>query len=65
MENHLGPVGRYVDPFFQHSQRHYVGVSLAIWCKLVSSILNTLGSFSLPKELGAQRFMIDARASNL
>ena len=25
METRLGPAGRYVDPVFQHSQRHFVG----------------------------------------
>ena len=25
METRLGPAGRYVDPFSQHSRRHYVG----------------------------------------
>ena len=25
MDTRLGPAGRYVDPVFKHSRRHYVG----------------------------------------
>ena len=50
IETRLGPARRFVDPVFQHSWRHYV-------CVLVKA-----GSVKFVA--GAQRFIIDARASN-
>ena len=68
MATRLGPAGRYVDPVFQHSRRHHLGcvreLVRAGSVGFLKMLLNTLGSFSLPRRSGAQRFIFDARASN-
>ena len=64
----LGPAGRYVDPVFQDSQRHIVDF---VWdlvqagsIGIVEDAVEHFGLLFAVKKAGAQRFTIDARASN-
>ena len=56
METQLGPAGRYVDPVFQHSRRHYVGfisdLMKAASVGFVKWPWNTLVFSSLPRKVG-------------
>ena len=68
IEPPLGLAGRYGDPVFQHSLRHCVGL-VGVLVKAGSVVFVTDGvearlSFFVAKKAGAQRFIIDARASN-
>ena len=62
METRLGPTGRYVDPVFQDSRRHFAGfvrdLVKAGSVRFVEAAVEHVGLF------GAQRFIVDARASN-
>ena len=62
METPLGPASRFVDPVFQHILRHQVGFT----CDLVKagSVGFHVGLCFVAKKAGAQRFIIDARASS-
>ena len=62
METRLGPAGRHVDPVFQHSRRHYVGFVRDM--AKAGYVVEYVGLFFVAKKAGAQRFFIDARASN-
>ena len=68
METQLGPAGRYVDPVFQHSRRHYVGfirdLMKAASVGFVEMAVEHVGLFFVAKKGGALRFIVDARASN-
>mgnify|MGYP000913042800 CR=1 FL=1 len=68
METRLGLAGRYVDPVFQQSRRHYVGfisdLVRAGSVGFVEDAVEHVGLFFVAKKAGAQRFIIDARASN-
>ena len=65
LEARLGPAGRFV---FQHSRRHYVGfirdIMMAGSVGFVQTAVEHVGLFSVAKKAMAQRFIIDARASN-
>ena len=61
MDTPLEPAGRYVDPFFQHSRRHYVGF-VATQCGLrdlvkagsvgfVENAVEHIGPFLSPRRL--------------
>ena len=67
MEYQLGLARRYVDPVFQHSWRHYVGfvrdLVKAGSVGFVENAVEHVGLFFVAKQAGAQRFIIDARAS--
>ena len=69
IETWFGLAGRYVDPTVQHSRRQYVGFirdlvkAGSVW--FVKMLLSTLVFFFVAKKAGAQRSIIDARASNL
>ena len=62
------PAGRYVDPVFQHSWRHCVGFIRDLVkdgsVGFVETAAEHVGLFLVAKQAGAQRFIIDARASN-
>ena len=64
METRLGPAGRYVDPVFQHSRRHYVGfirdLVKAGLVGFVQDAVEHVGLFIVAEKAGAQRFIIDA-----
>ena len=69
METRLAPAARYVDPVFQHSQRRFVGfvreLVKAGSIGFVETAVEHVGLFFfLAKKDGAERFIIDARASN-
>ena len=67
LETLLGPASRYVDPVFQHNQRHYVGfVRDLVKAGSVGFVddVQHVGLFFVAKKGGAQRFVVDARASN-
>ena len=68
VETLLRPAGRYVDPVFQHSPRHNVRfvrhLSKAISVRFVEDAVEHVGHFFVAKKAGAQRFIVDARASN-
>ena len=68
METRLGPAGRYVDPVFQHSWRHDVGFVRDLVkvgsVGFVEDAVEHVGLFFVAKKAGAQRFIVDARASN-
>ena len=57
-----------VDPVFQHSRRHYVGfvgdLVKAGSVDFLEDAAEHVGLFLVAKKAGAQRFIIDARASN-
>ena len=63
METRMGPAGRYIDPVFQHSWRHYVGfvrdLVKAVPSGLSQMLSGKLLSFSLPRRLvlGGSLFM--------
>ena len=63
-----GPAGRYVDPVFQHSQRRCVGLVRALVkagsVGFVETAAEHVGLFFVVKKAGAQRLIIDARASD-
>ena len=68
METWLGPAGRYADPVFQHSPRHYLGfirdLAKVGSVGFVETAVVHVGLFFFVQEVGAERFIIDARASN-
>ena len=68
MDTQLGPAGRYVDPVFQHNQRHYVGfvrdLVEAGSVGFVEDAVEHVRLLFVAKKVGAQRFVVDARASN-
>ena len=68
METWLGPASRCVDPVFQHSQRHNVGFVPDLVevgsVEFVEDAVEHVALFFVAKKAGAQRFIIDARASN-
>ena len=68
MEARLGLACRYVDPVFQHCRRHYKGficdVEKAGSVGFVETAVVHIGLFIVAAKAGAQRFIIDARASN-
>ena len=68
IEARLGPVGRQVDPVFQHCKRHYVGfvrdLVSAGSIEFVEDTVEHVGLFSGAKRAGAQRLIVKARASN-
>ena len=67
METRLGLAGRYVDPVFQHSQRHYVGLVRdlvkADSVGFVEDTVEHVGLCFVAKKAGAQRCTVDARAT--
>ena len=64
----LGLAGRYVDPVFQHSRRHYVGFVRDLVkvgsVAFVEDAVEHVGLFFVAKKAGAQTFIMDARSSN-
>ena len=61
----LGPAGRHVNPFFQHSRRHHVGFVRELAKEdAVEDAVGHVGLFSVAEMAGAQRFLIHPRASN-
>ena len=68
VETQLRLAGRYVDPVFQHSRRHYVGFVLDLVkagsVGFVEDAVEHVGLFFVAKKAGAHRLMADARASN-
>ena len=68
MDTRLGPVGRYFDPVFQHSRRNHRSfvrdLVEAGSVGFVEAAVTHVGLFLVAKKAGAQRFIIDARASN-
>ena len=68
MEARLGSASRNVDPVFQHSRLHHVGfirdLEKAGSVGFVETATEHVGLFFVAKKAGAQRFIIDARASN-
>ena len=69
METRLGLAGRDVDPVFQHSWRHCVGfihdlVKAGSVGFVEAAVEEHVELFFVAKKAGAQRFIVDARASN-
>ena len=65
MEARLRPAGRHDDPFFQQSRRYYVGFNrYVMMAGSVGGVVELVGLFFVAKQAGAQRFIIDARASD-
>ena len=68
METRLGPAGRDVDLVCQHSWRHDVGFIRDLMkvgsVGFVEDAVEHVGLFFVAKKAGAQRFIVDARASN-
>ena len=68
METQLGPPGRCDDAVFQHSWCHFVGFirdlvkAGSVGC--VETAVEHVCLFCVDKKAGAQRFIIDTRASN-
>ena len=68
VETRLGPASRYVDPVFQLSRHHYVGLIRVLEkagsVGFVETAAEHVGLFFVANKGGAQRFIIDARAGN-
>ena len=68
MKNRLVPADRYVDPVFQQSRRHYAGsirdLVFAGSVEFGKDAVEHVGLCFVAKKAGAQRFIIDASASN-
>ena len=68
METRMGPPAVTFDPVFQHSRRHYEGfvrdLVKAGSADFAEDAVAHFGLFFVAKKAGAQRFIIDARASN-
>ena len=68
IETRLGPAGRFVDPIYQHSRRHHVGLirdlEKAGSIGFFETAVEHVGPFFVAKKAGARRFIPDARASN-
>ena len=67
-ETQLGPASRCVDPVFQHIRRHYASFVRDLMkggsVEFVEDAVEHIGLFFVAKKAGAQRFIIDACASN-
>ena len=57
METQLGPAGRYVDPVFHHSRRHYVGFTRDLekaGSVVVETAVEHVGLFFVAKKVGLE-----------
>ena len=68
MDTQLSPAGRHDDPFFLRSRRHDVGFIRDLVkvgsVGFVEMAVEHVGLFFVAKKAGAQRFIVDACASN-